>query len=516
MVSKVYSISVNGLSPSIIEVEVDISNGLPCFAIVGLPDQSIQESKDRIRSAFRSAWWRLPGTRITVNLAPADIKKIWPSFDFSIAIWILISSWYIESNELIKESIYIWELALDGKLRRVSGVLPATIWARDAGFKRVFLPVENVEEASYVPDIEIIGISSLKEAINIISKETPFQVSKKMTLENLQVATNDEKIDFKYVVWQEHAKRALEIAAAWGHNIVMSGPPWSWKTMLAKSFAWILPNLTINEALEISKLYSISWLLSQKIPIITKRPFRTVHHTASSVSIVWWWSYAKPWEISLAHKWVLFLDEVLEFQKNVLEVLRQPLEDWTVTISRVNASYTYPSQFILIWAMNPCPCWYLTDPDRECVCNQNSIKRYRSKMSWPLVDRIDMFIEVPKVKTEDFKIWKKRRQWEESKFIKTRVEKARQTQLERYKWTDFTFNSEMWQKELNTYCEINKESEDILKMAVTNMNLSARAYFRTVKLARTIADLEWTKNIEVQHITEALSYRKQEEESSNF
>jgi magnesium chelatase family protein len=293
----------------------------------------------------------------------------------------------------------------------------------------------------------------------------------------------------------------------------MEWPPWSWKTMLSKSFSGILPDLSIEEAIWISKIYSISGLLSHDNPIITKRPFRTVHHTASAISIIWGWTNARPWEISLAHKWVLFLDEILEFEKSVLEVLRQPLEDWIITVNRVNATYTYPANFILVWAMNPCPCWYLTDPDKECVCSVRQITNYRSRLSWPLIDRIDIFIEVPKVKTEEFTTWENYEWKETSEDIKKRVEKARKIQLERFKNTKKTFNAEMQTKEINKFCVLDKEWEQVLKQAVASMNLSARAYYRILKLARTIADLDWKENIETNHILEALSFRKKEDEN---
>ena len=512
MISKVNSITVNWLDSYLVEVEVDINNWLPSFTIVWLPDQWVQESKERLRSAMKSSGNKLPMTRITVNLAPADIRKSWPSFDFPIAIWIMLHEGFIEDT-FVWDSIFLWELSLDWRLRKVASVLPATIWAKEKWFKRIFIPKANSLEASIVPWIDVIAVENLKEVIDFLNKDKELVVLpqldfKKLWKEELNVNSN---YDFKYVLWQEHAKRALEIAASWGHNIVMDWPPGSWKTMLSKAFSTILPDLTINEAIEVSKIYSISWLLNFDNPIIRKRPFRTIHHTASSVSIVWWGRNAKPWEISLSHKWVLFLDEILEFEKSVLEVLRQPLEDWTITINRANASYTYPAQFIMIWAMNPCPCWYLTDPDRDCICTHKQVENYRSKLSWPLIDRVDIFIEVPKVKTDKFKVWEDYTWTESSCDIKIRVEKARNFQLSRFEWTEITFNSEMWTKQINKYCQLDESSNAILKQAINNMNLSARAYYRILKLSRTIADLEWNINIESKHILEALSFRKKEE-----
>lgn len=510
MISKVYSMTVNGLNSDLIEVEVDINNGLPSFTIVGLPDQSVQESKERIRSALKSSEAKLPTIRITVNLAPADIKKSWPIFDFPIAIGILLNRDYIKADLLI-DSIFIWELSLDGKLRKVWWVLPIVIWAKEKWFKRVFVPKDNSKEASIIPWIDVIAVENLKEAIDFLNKVKDLNIVEHLDFKEIWIQENiSNKYDFKYVLWQEHAKRALEIAAAWGHNIIMEWPPGSWKTMLSKSFSSILPDLTIDESIEISKIYSISGLLNSKTPIVTKRPFRTVHHTASAVSIIGWWRNAKPGEISLSHKWVLFLDEILEFQKTVLEVLRQPLEDWVITVNRVNASYSYPANFILVWAMNPCPCWFLTDPDKECICSFKQVENYRGRLSWPLIDRIDIFIDVPKVKTEKLKVDDDYSKNESSFDIKQRVEQARVIQLERFKNLSFTFNSEMWTREINKYCKLASESEVLLKTAVKNLDLSARSYYRILKLSRTIADLENVEEIKQKHIAEALSFRKKE------
>ncbi len=398
--------------------------------------------KRRLRSALKSSGWKLPMSRITVNLAPADIRKSWPSFDFWIAIWILLHEWIVE-NKLVEDSIFIWELSLDWKLRKVSSVLPSTIWAKEKWFKRIFVPRENWQEASIIPWIDVIEVWNLLDAISMLNKEKPLQIAKALDFKKINKLTDDinEKYDFKYILWQSHAKRALEIAASWWHNIIMNWTPWSWKSMLSKAFSTILPDLTIEEAIEVSKIYSISWLLTPDNPIITKRPFRTVHNTASSVSIIWWWRNAKPWEISLAHKWVLFLDEVLEFNKSVLEVLRQPIEDWEITVNRVNATFTYPAKFIFVWAMNPCPCWFLTDPDKECICSSRQVENYSSKLSWPLIDRIDIFIEIPKVKTSEFKISDNYDESEKSKDIKNRVEWSRKIQLESIKNTKTYFNS---------------------------------------------------------------------------
>lgn len=510
MITKVFCITINWLQSDLIEVEVDINFWMPNFTIVGLPDQWVQESKERLRSALKSSTYKLPTSRITVNLAPADIRKSWVSFDLPIAVWILANAWDIkDEKKYFKSSIFIGELSLDGSLRWVNSVLPSVIWAREKWFENIFVPYDNYKEASIISWINVIAIKNLEELVQFLNWKIEIINPEKIEIKNL----NPEKssYDFKYIVWQNQARRALEIAAAWLHNIILSWPPWSWKTLLAKTFSTILPELTLDEMIEISKIYSISWLLSKDNPLITKRPFRSIHHTASSISIIWWWRNAKPWEISLAHKWVLFLDEVLEFPKEVLEVLRQPLEDGTISVNRVNSSYIYPAKFLLLWAMNPCPCGYLTDVDKQCICSWEQIKRYRSRLSWPMIDRIDIMIEVPKVKVEDFSSKKDYSKIEDSETISNRVKNARKIQFERFKWLWITSNSQMSVKEIEEFCILDETWDLLLKQALSTMNLSARVYYRVLKLSRTIADLDGNENILVHHIAEALSYRKVEE-----
>lgn len=510
MISKISSLSINWLNTHLIEIEVDINNWLPSFTIVWLPDQWVQESRERLRSAMKSSNFKLPNSRITVNMAPADIKKSWPLFDLPISVWILYSENAVDFYYL-SDSIFVWELWLDWSLRKVNWILPIILWAKEKWFKRVFLPFDNIYEASIIPWVDVIWVKNLSDLIMILNKNKPLIVADKLDFNLYKNNWYNINNDFKYILWQDHAKRALEIAASWWHNIIMSWPPGSWKTMLSKAFCSILPEMSIEESIEVSKIYSISWLLNSDNPIVTTRPFRTVHHTASSVSIIWWWRNAKPWEISLSHRWVLFLDEILEFNKSVLEVLRQPLEDGNITINRANATFSYPAKFILVASMNPCPCWYLSDPDKECIDTPEQVRKYKSKLSWPLLDRVDLFIEVPKVKTEKLEITDDYSGSESTKVIKYRVKKSRDIQIQRFKWTNLKFNSEMWTKEINKFCKLDNESNFILKQAVNNMNLSARSYYRILKLSRTIADLSWETNIKKEHILESISYRKKEE-----
>ncbi|EKE27180.1 MAG: hypothetical protein ACD_4C00011G0003 [uncultured bacterium (gcode 4)] len=506
MITKINSVAINWLEWIKIDVEVDVSNWMTSFSIVWLGDAAIQESRERVRTAIKNSWYWFPGTRITVNLAPADIKKKWPSFDLPIAIWILSDDFTFDKN-FINKSLFLWELALDWKLRPINSVLPSAIFAKNNSFEYMFIPEENKDEASLIPDIKIIPVQNLSQIVDILTRKIEPVFAKNIKIKEYIWKDNiHDWLDFSLIIWQEQAKRALLIASAGWHNILMEWPPWSGKTMLAKTFSSILPEMSLSEVIEVSKIYSVAWLLSKKNPLIFRRPFRKIHHTASIVSIIWWWRDSRPWEISLAHKWVLFLDEFLEFDSRLIETLRQPLEDWEITINRINASYKYPARFTFVWALNPCPCWYLWDKEKSCICSQTSIEKYRSKLSWPILDRIDIFINVPRIKIEDFDQNKSKRIT--STEMKKNIERVRKIQLERFEGFDFTFNSEMTNNEIGKFCILETDAEDFLKNAIQKLNLSTRVYFRLLKISRTIADLDFCKKIKLSHIAEALSYRK--------
>lgn len=504
MVCKVLTSTVIGLDAYKIEVEVDLVNSLPSVSIVGLPDAAVNEARERVRSAIKNSSFSFPQKKVVVNLAPADIKKEGTNFDLPIAVGILIEEGVIQ-EEKTQGVAFIGELSLDGTLRSIIGVLPHVLGLKNAGVKTVIVPKENAKEASLADGITVLSANNLNEVVNNFI-ETPLEVIKTNVDEYLAKGVEESYLyDFKDVKGQQKAKKALEIAAAGGHNMIMVGTPGSGKTLMAKCFASILPPLELSEALELTKIYSVSGLLANNEPLMVKRPFRAVHHTASANGIIGGGTNPKPGEITLAHRGVLFLDEIVEFPRNVLEVLRQPLEDGEVVISRAKHSIKYPADFMLLAAMNPCPCGYLGDKEKHCTCTEYQINRYRAKLSGPLLDRIDIQIDVPRLTTDE--LLNTNTEAESSVDIRKRVINARKIQKERYKEARILTNSQLTADMVKKYCKIDESSKEILKLAVTKYQLSGRRYDRVLKLSRTIADLDNSEIITTKHITQALQYR---------
>ncbi len=508
MVCKVFTSTVIGLDAYKIEVEVDLVNSLPSVSIVGLPDAAVNEAKERVRSAIKNSSFSFPQKKVVVNLAPADIKKEGTNFDLPIAVGILIEEGTIQ-EEKTQDVAFIGELSLDGTLRSINGVLPHVLGLKKAGVKTVIVPKENAKEASLANGITVLSANNLNEVVNHFI-DTPLEIVHTNVDEYLAKGIEEDYLyDFKDVKGQQKAKKALEIAAAGGHNMIMVGTPGSGKTLMAKCFASILPPLELSEALELTKIYSVSGLLTNNEPLMVKRPFRAVHHTASANGIIGGGTNPKPGEITLAHRGVLFLDEIVEFPRNVLEVLRQPLEDGEVVISRAKHSIKYPADFMLLAAMNPCPCGYLGDKEKHCTCTEYQINRYRAKLSGPLLDRIDIQIDVPRLTTEE--LLNTNSNAESSAEIRKRVINARKIQKERYKNTGILTNSQLTADMVKKYCQIDNASKEILKLAVAKYQLSGRRYDRVLKLSRTIADLDNSEIITIKHITQALQYRFSEQ-----
>ncbi|HYF83070.1 MAG TPA: YifB family Mg chelatase-like AAA ATPase [Clostridia bacterium] len=502
MIYKTNTCALYGIQGHVIEVETDLSNGLPGFDIVGLPDTAVKESRERVRAAIKNSDFQFPQKRITINLAPADIRKEGSIFDLAIAAGILRASMFIE-NENLESYAFLGELSLDGTVKGIKGVLPMCLSLKQNGYKRLVLARDNADEAALVNDMEIYPVENIIDMVEFLNGKrnmTPHKVD----LEALLEGVVEEEYDFADVRGQDIAKRALEIAAAGAHNLIMLGPPGSGKTMLARRLPSILPEMSFEESLEVTKIYSIAGLLKDKLCLVTKRPFRAPHHTMSAAALIGGGRVPHPGEVSLSHYGVLFLDEMPEFPKNVLEVLRQPLEDECVTISRVNGTITYPAKFILVSSINPCPCGFYGDESNRCTCSPIQIKNYLGKISGPLMDRIDLHIEVPSVNFNDIS---GNTHSESSASIKKRINKARKLQLERYKNEGIYSNSQLKPKQMAVYCAIGKKEKELLKNAFDRFNLSARAYNRILKVARTIADLEGSEHIKLDHIAEAIQHR---------
>lgn len=505
MLSKVFSGTTIGLDGVLIDVEVDVAErGFPGFTIVGLPDKSVDEAKERVRAAIINTSFKMPDTRLTVNLAPADIHKVGSAFDLPIAVGLLAASGVIKKDQL-RTSLFLGELSLEGKVRRVPGVLPIALMAKNKKIKKIFVPLENANEASLIEEIEVFPVEKLADLVLHLNEEIKINPHPQQQIKEL--SNTSDNFLFENIKGQQTAKRACEIAAAGFHNVLFKGPPGTGKTLLSKAFPSILPAMEKEEIMEVTKIYSVSGLLKDSF-FITSRPFRSPHHTISRIGLVGGGSNPTPGEISLAHRGVLFLDELPEFPRTVLESLRQPLEDGQITVSRAQGSLTFPSRFLLLAASNPCPCGYLGHPKKVCRCLPGAILRYKKRLSGPLLDRIDLHVDVPPVVDEDLV---SDVVVESSMTIRKRVEQARKIQKERFKNLKILTNGEMSPAEIKKFCRLSTDALTLLKQAISRLSLSARSYFKTIKIAQTITDLQKKEIIESSAIAEALQFRSHDD-----